>query len=334
MHLHASCYAGQEGASETTNAVSSGVEIDSLSKGGGGAINEAEDRAFRHGLFEESSFPEAPAKASHYKLNLGQAVSSGGTLKNLSMPIDPAFEFVNCSYTVMVKKKGEKAKVPRVLINDLSASIPSGMVLAVMGPSGAGKTTLLSMLMLDRAGGKPEGVVKLGGHDFTLDLYTKHCAVVTQHDCLWWALTVLEHLHHALNFYQPSLTCDARTKHLDKLLDAMGLTAAQHTRAGNAYIKGLSGGQKRRLSLGIALCKQPLIIFLDEPTSGLDAAAAAGIMTSLKKVAEDQRIGACRCRRPTHSGCPAPSPPHPESRPRRSDLLHDTLALGGGLRRL
>jgi len=64
--------------------VSSGVEIDSLSKGGGGAINEAEDRAFRHGLFEENSFPEAPAEASHYKLTLGQAVSSGGTLKNLS----------------------------------------------------------------------------------------------------------------------------------------------------------------------------------------------------------------------------------------------------------
>ena len=48
------------------------------------AINEAEDRAFRHGLFEENSFPEAPAEASHYKLNLGQAVSSGGSLKNLS----------------------------------------------------------------------------------------------------------------------------------------------------------------------------------------------------------------------------------------------------------
>ena len=122
----------------------------------------------------------------------------------------PALDFANCTYTVKVKQKGATGKSPRKLIANVSASIPSGVVLAVMGPSGAGKTTLLDMLMLERCGGVPEGVVTLGGHRLTLNLYMKHCAVVTQHDCLWWSLTVAEHISIALALYQPELTTSER----------------------------------------------------------------------------------------------------------------------------
>jgi ABC-type multidrug transport system ATPase subunit len=203
---------------------------------------------------------------------------------------DASFDFSHCTYSVFVDNKETGGKDPKKLVTDLSASIPPGTVLAVMGPSGAGKTTLLSMLMLDPVGGKPEGVVTLGGHPFTLALYQKHCAVVTQHDCLWWAMSTREHLASALDFYQPTLTGAARTAYLDELIEDMGLKSAEHTRAGNASFKGLSGGQKRRLSLAVALCKKPHVVFLDEPTSGLDAAAAASIMGFLKKVAEKQQI--------------------------------------------
>lgn len=62
------------------------------------------------------------------------------------------------------------------------------------------------------------------------------------------------------------------------------------TKAGNEFLQGLSGGQKRRLSLAVALIKEPKVIFLDEPTSGLDAAAAASIMMFLKQLAADKQI--------------------------------------------
>ena len=63
------------------------------------------------------------------------------------------------------------------------------------------------------------------------------------------------------------------------------MTECQHTKAGDATRQGLSGGQRRRLSLALALTKEPRVIVLDEPTSGLDSAAAAAIMRLLKEIA-------------------------------------------------
>merc|ERR1711972_1089484 len=77
---------------------------------------------------------------------------------------------------------------------------------------------------------------------------------------------------------------------VDAMLRDMGLESCQDTRVGNEFVKGLSGGQRRRLSLAVALLGQPLVIFLDEITSGLDAASAAGIMTFLADLTKSQQI--------------------------------------------
>jgi energy-coupling factor transporter ATP-binding protein EcfA2 len=69
------------------------------------------------------------------------------------------------------------------------------------------------------------------------------------------------------------------------ILNKMGLESCAHTRCSN-----LSGGQQRRLSLAIALVKQPIVLFLDEPTSGLDAASASGIMTEITSVAKSENL--------------------------------------------
>merc|ERR1712070_983925 len=77
---------------------------------------------------------------------------------------------------------------------------------------------------------------------------------------------------------------------VDELIKKMGLEGCQNTKVGNEFLKGLSGGQRRRLSLASAFLKDPLVIFLDEVTSGLDAAAAASITTFMQQLAREKDV--------------------------------------------
>jgi len=81
------------------------------------------------------------------------------------------------------------------------------------------------------------------------------------------------------------MTLSGRDAAIDDLLSATGMKSCQHTQAGGLLFQGLSGGQRRRLSLAIAIVKEPRVIILDEPTSGLDSAAAAAIVSLLKSIA-------------------------------------------------
>ena len=197
------------------------------------------------------------------------------------------FNFSECSYSVKARKRNEKKKA---LLHGVSASVAGGQVMAILGPSGAGKTTLISMLMLDRGQGTPVGDIKLNGHRLTTKRFTSHCAVVTQVDQHWAFLTCREHLEFALSLYQPKKSAEEKVDVVSEMLKAMGLNSCQHTRAGNQFFRGLSGGQSRRLSVALALLKRPAIILLDEPTSGLDAAGASSIMSFLADVAIELKI--------------------------------------------
>ncbi|KAL3921045.1 MAG: hypothetical protein SGPRY_005037 [Prymnesium sp.] len=206
-------------------------------------------------------------------------------------------EFVDVAYTVKAPKKGVK-----VLIRDCSARIYPGHVLALMGPSGAGKTTLLNALTLEPSGGTPYGRITLNGHPFTLSVYRKYAASVAQSDTLWAFLTTKEHLSLAVGLMQPALSKVEKAAVVDDVLMNTGMEGVASVKAGNQFFKGLSGGQKRRLSLGIALCKKPLVVFLDEPTSGLDAAAAASITTFLTATAARSNVAIiCTIHQPSSS---------------------------------
>ena len=207
--------------------------------------------------------------------------------------------FSNVNFTVQTRLDGKPAGIidrlkkttaTKSLLQDVKGEVTSGQVLAIMGPSGAGKTTLLNMLALTRKGGVPSGHVRVNGRPLTIGLYNELCAYVEQFDTLWAALTVRDHLYYALALYQPVLDAAAREAAIDELIKDVGLADSQHIRAGNQFMRGLSGGNMRRLSIAIALAKRPSVLFLDEPTSGVDSASAVRMMTFLKEIAESARI--------------------------------------------
>ena len=220
-------------------------------------------------------------------------------------------EFEKLRYTVKVSAEG-KAAGPldklkgstrdRDLLHDISGSVSPGSVLAILGPSGAGKTTLLNMLTLSKKGGVPQGHIRVHGAPFTLGKYNETAAAVEQFDTLWASLTVRDHLVHAVRLYQPQLDAAARDATVQDLMKSVGLEDQQDVKAGNEFMRGLSGGNKRRLSIAVALAKRPSVLFLDEPTSGVDSASAVMIMSFLRKIAQARSITiACTIHQPPAS---------------------------------
>jgi len=188
--------------------------------------------------------------------------------------------------TYVIPPKGMRAKsAPKTIISDIGASVSAGEVLAIIGPSGSGKTTLLNSLTLEPGPGVAYGKMAINGHPVTPSVYIKYCAYVPREDNLWTTITARAHIVLAVACYHPHLDAVAREQKVDELLKATGMESCQHTRAGDIFRPGLSGGQRRRLSLALALVKEPKLIILDEPTSGLDSAAAAAITKLLGDMA-------------------------------------------------
>jgi ABC-type multidrug transport system ATPase subunit len=118
-------------------------------------------------------------------------------------------------------------------------------------------------LTLDAFFGKTYGSVTLNGVPLTDKIFKEHCYVVVQQDKHFPYLTCRETLQFAAELYNVAPDVNAMHQVVEEIIDKMGLRICADTR--NAR---LSGGQARRLSIGIALLKQPTLLFLDEPTSG------------------------------------------------------------------
>mmetsp|Transcript_1138 Transcript_1138/g.2311 ORF Transcript_1138/g.2311 Transcript_1138/m.2311 type:complete len:674 (+) Transcript_1138:104-2125(+) len=205
---------------------------------------------------------------------------------------------IDVNFTVPIKKWGRSIGEKHILKN-VSMMMRSGEALAVMGPSGAGKTTFMDLLTIQGAGGKRTGYVDLNYEPLTPEVFRKYCAYVPQNDSGWPFLTCRESMQFAADFFI-SGSAAVKKERVDQLVKSMGLESCQNTKVGNEFLKGLSGGQRRRLSLGIAFLKEPLVIFLDEVTSGLDAAAAASIADFLQYLARTQDIiVACTIHQPS-----------------------------------
>ena len=166
-----------------------------------------------------------------------------------------------------------------------------------MGASGAGKTSLFNVLSgRTRTKGRiaVEADICLGGAKIDPNKSTKirtMFAFVAQEDALHDASTPRQALKFSARLRLPRSTTEKEINNLvDLYLDELGLVSCSDTVIGGGLKKGISGGEKKRVSIGIELISQPDIIFLDEPTSGLDSFAAKQVMKLLHKVAQAGNI--------------------------------------------
>src|SRR5713101_9893202 len=147
------------------------------------------------------------------------------------------------------------------VVDRLSLTVQRGEVFALLGPNGAGKTTTIETLEGYR---KPDqGSVRVLGFDpiHQSKALKPQIGVMLQQDGLYPGLTAREVLRLFAGYYR-------QPQNIDELLERLGLTAAARTRC-----RRLSGGQKRRLALALALIGKPTLLFLDEPTAGMDPQA-------------------------------------------------------------
>jgi ABC-type multidrug transport system ATPase subunit len=195
-------------------------------------------------------------------------------------------------HDVTVRVKDRKTKQPIAILSSASGFVEAGQVVALMGPSGSGKTTLLNVLAhRTTANAEILGEVMINNERASLTAVRNLSSFVEQEDALIGSLTVKETISFAARLaLPPSVSKKERVQRVDDLLDAFGIQGQANTLVGTPIRKGISGGQKRRLSVASQLIADPRILFLDEPTSGLDSAASFEVMNYIKRVAVQHRL--------------------------------------------
>ncbi|KAJ8529899.1 hypothetical protein K7X08_036734 [Anisodus acutangulus] len=182
-------------------------------------------------------------------------------------------------------KNGNKA-----ILKGLTGYARPGELLAIMGPSGCGKSTLLDTIA-GRLGSSTSqsGDILINGRQQTLAYGTY--AYVTQEDTLMATLTVKEAVYYSAELQLPNSMPKSEKKWIaDMTMKEMGLQDAMETRIGGWSGKGISGGQKRRVSICVEILTGPKLLFLDEPTSGLDSAASYYVMKTIASQCQGRTI--------------------------------------------
>lgn len=180
----------------------------------------------------------------------------------------------------------------KMLLDNVCGQAQPGTVTALMGPSGSGKTTLLSVIA-QRTGNFSKftvtGDVQYNGEKVTSSVLRENSRFVEQEDHLLGCLTVAETIDFSAQMLQTMARSDRRAL-VEDSIGFFGLANQKNTIVGTALQKGLSGGQKRRLSVACQLVTKPRILFLDEPTSGLDSKASHEVVHTLHELARKENI--------------------------------------------
>ncbi|CAD2106776.1 hypothetical protein YYG_00932 [Plasmodium vinckei petteri] len=185
-----------------------------------------------------------------------------------------AYKFSNVKYSV------DNGNLE--ILHGIKGMILPQKITIIMGPSGSGKTTLLNVLSMQITDGV-EGNFLINDQPRTKNL-KHHMGYVLQDDYFFAKLTVYETLEFAARIKLKIKNKKQLEDLINSVLNIMDLSHVKDTIIGNAFIRGISGGQRKRLSIATEILSNPPLLFMDEPTSGLDSAAALSLVECMKKM--------------------------------------------------
>ncbi|KAI9168738.1 hypothetical protein LWI28_001310 [Acer negundo] len=212
-------------------------------------------------------------------------------------PVTIGWRNITCSLS------DKSSKSVRFLLKNVSGEAKHGRLLAIMGPSGSGKTTLLNVLAGQLSASPTlhlSGLLEVNGKSSSNKAYK--FAYVRQEDLFFSQLTVRETLSLAAELQLPEISSvEERDEYVNNLLFRLGLVSCAESNVGDAKVRGISGGEKKRLSVACELIASPSVIFADEPTTGLDAFQAEKVMETLRQLAQDGHTVICSIHQPRGS---------------------------------
>uniref|UniRef100_H2U5G3 ATP-binding cassette, sub-family G (WHITE), member 2b n=1 Tax=Takifugu rubripes TaxID=31033 RepID=H2U5G3_TAKRU len=215
-------------------------------------------------------------------------MDSNELTKDLEMNVNnkgPSVTFSNLHYCVQERKLCRKHGPEKYILKDVSGIMRPGMN-AIMGPTGSGKTSLLDVIAgRKNPVGLKQGLVLVDGRVVTSELRLSS-AYVVQDDILMGTLSVRENLLFSANLrLNPKYhSTEDKNSRVNEIIRDLGLTDCADTKIGTEFLRGVSGGERKRCSIGMELITSPSLLFLDEPTTGLDSNTANCIIQLLHKL--------------------------------------------------
>ncbi|KAL9655604.1 hypothetical protein ABK040_002268 [Willaertia magna] len=203
--------------------------------------------------------------------------SSGKSFIQEQFTMDIAFEDLG----LVLRGSGKK------VLAGVTGELKHGHLTAVMGLSGAGKSTFITTLSNRAYYGTQVGKVFVNGKEESLTKYNRRIGFVPQDDIMIPTMTVEETL-----YFSAMTRLDSRTSRkvinaiVNDVIHVLRLEDVRHSIIGDQEKRGISGGQRKRVNVGIELVSSPCVLFLDEPTSGLDSASSKEVCEALQAIAK------------------------------------------------
>jgi ABC-type multidrug transport system ATPase subunit len=173
-----------------------------------------------------------------------------------------------------------------VVLKGVTGEIKHGQLTCVLGQSGAGKSSFLTTLAGRAYYGKTIGDVFINGQKTKIQKYNRVLGFVRQDDIMIPTMTVEETLYFAARTRLDwKIKTEEVMKIVDNVIDVLRLHNIRHSIIGDEENRGISGGQRKRVNVGIELVSQPVALMCDEPTSGLDSASSKELCEALKNIA-------------------------------------------------